>query len=49
MQVSGRGESLLARPGVHCPEWAGTAGLLLAHLTGRAHHDHTWGSPLSGT
>ncbi|MER5897111.1 hypothetical protein [Streptomyces sp. NPDC001876] len=27
----------------------GTAGLLLAHLMGRAHHDHTWGSPLSGT
>lgn len=26
-----------------------TAGLLIAHLMGRAHHDHTWGSPLSGT
>ncbi|MEV0494606.1 hypothetical protein [Streptomyces atratus] len=26
-----------------------TAGLLLTHLARRSHHDHTWGSPLSGT
>ncbi|MDQ0990529.1 hypothetical protein [Streptomyces sp. V3I7] len=26
-----------------------TAEHLLVHLTRRAHHDHTWGSPLSGS